>query len=272
MRHVNRCGACGKLNRNTLSRQRECAKVPVCVWVCVCESVYLMDALEYFALLLSGRAAAAQAVSSEQNYNWNWISIFNALCVREWVCEMRSSGCQHVLQLSWLDSSSPLKQLANLSTLSSTQAQHQLSHIDRSVRGLPPLHILLHFNDTSTIECANLFAVFSYFSIYTYIRYILTALRNRQTLVVRLSSVIQILVWFDLVCCSSFASSAARFDFDFVLVFVLVFALSCCLCCVFFSNYKPRLGFKSCCETNGSSLFTNRVFLIVIYIHGLCYK
>lgn len=140
--------------------------------VCVCVSVYLMDALEYFALLLSGRAAAAQAVSSEQNYNWNWISIFNAL-LRAWV-NVRDA-------LEWLPACATAKlirqQQQPTKTIgksfnsqinsSSTRAQHQLSHIDRSVRGLPPLHILLHFNDTSTIECANLFAVFSYFSIYT---------------------------------------------------------------------------------------------------------
>lgn len=111
--------------------------------------------------------------------------------------------------------------------LSSTQAQHQLSHID--LRGLPPLDILLHFNDVN-----NRMRKFFLFSLI--FLYILTALRNRQTLVAVVfffDSRVLFKFRFDLVCCSSSAASS-RFDlisisfsFSFCFMLLLLLSLSC---------------------------------------------
>lgn len=194
------------------------------------------------------------------------------------VCEMRSSGCSACASISWLDGiGSPLKQLANLST----RSKRKLNTNSGSVGCLPrPLDILLHFKtNNASIECANFFFFFSFalflpfflsfsicifFAICIYWQHYVI---NKRVLF--LSSVIQIF----------------RFGFVLFLFLLLLVHLLCSIWfqfrsrflrsfCFFFSNYKSGFGLKSFSKldkrpTNGSSLFTNRVFLIVIYTRFL---
>lgn len=154
---------------------------------------------------------------------------------------MRSSGfsmCFNKLIRQQQQQQQPTKTIGKSfksAQLSSTQAQHQLSHIDPSVGCL--LSTFCYTSTTSTIECANFFCFLLFFYIYLYI---LTALRNRQTLVAVVfffDSRVLFKFRFDLVCCSSSVASP-RFDlisisFSFSFCFILLWLLLSLSCVLF---------------------------------------